>query len=308
MLLNLTKIRYMDAPVFLEVGSIINQYELEGTVSLGASWFGSPASNSQSVGGTGRYADRPTITYSPLMGEKFARSLMTPIPVPAILFMIQAGYPIDFVFRIAVQTINGIENSFGGQLMEKAADQRFFELLRLLKQIQNSNKLGMRIKPLNDEKDSIVMFFRPETDAGDQTNSIAVRRILGLDLETDEFLVSYGAIAKNNREIAILTRSLFQVMIELASYIEAPATDVSEGRVFASKKENPPDFPDLVRIHSGSEHSAEAFVSVKYRDHWFWIDDRDVASKRMFSFIMLLFSLTETGDQGGAPIVTVPTN
>jgi hypothetical protein len=51
-----------------------------------------------------------------------------------------------------------------------------------------------------------------------------------------------------------------------------------------------------------------AFVTVNYRDSWIWIDDTDFASKRMFSFLMLLFSLTETGCQGAAPIVTVPTN
>jgi len=41
---------------------------------------------------------------------------------------------------------------------------------------------------------------------------------------------------------------------------------------------------------------------------WFWIDDRDLNSKRMFAFVMLLFSLTETGGDQRAPIVTVPTN
>jgi hypothetical protein len=37
-LLNLVKIRYMDAPVFLDVASVINQYSLEGEIALVASW------------------------------------------------------------------------------------------------------------------------------------------------------------------------------------------------------------------------------------------------------------------------------
>jgi hypothetical protein len=49
-------------------------------------------------------------------------------------------------------------------------------------------------------------------------------------------------------------------------------------------------------------------VAVSYRGQWYWIDDRKVASKRTFAFVMLLFSLTETGDDQRAPIVTVPTN
>jgi hypothetical protein len=41
---------------------------------------------------------------------------------------------------------------------------------------------------------------------------------------------------------------------------------------------------------------------------WFWIDDRDLDSKRIFALTMLLFSLTETGGDQRAPILTAPTN
>src|SRR5215510_5397511 len=96
MLFNLVKLRYGDAPVFLDVASVINQYLVEGTVGYSGSW----AQNAQlpwpytalyNLLGTGRYAERPTITCSPLSGEKFARSLMTPIPPAAVLNFVQAG-------------------------------------------------------------------------------------------------------------------------------------------------------------------------------------------------------------------------
>jgi len=45
---------------------------------------------------------------------------------------------------------------------------------------------------------------------------------------------------------------------------------------------------------------------VSYRQTWYWIDDKDFASKRLFSFIMFLFTLTDTGEKQGAPIITVP--
>jgi hypothetical protein len=45
---------------------------------------------------------------------------------------------------------------------------------------------------------------------------------------------------------------------------------------------------------------------VRYRDRWFWIDDRDASSKRVFAFLMLMFSLTETGTAQSAPVLTVP--
>ena len=44
-----------------------------------------------------------------------------------------------------------------------------------------------------------------------------------------------------------------------------------------------------------------------YRGYWFWIDDRDMASKRLFSFLMFLFTLVETGGKETAPVLTIPT-
>ena len=80
MLLNLVKLRYSDAPVFLDVSSIISQYSLDTSVNARASWDEFLLGNSQSLGVSGRYVDRPTITYSPLTGEQFTRNLLTPIP------------------------------------------------------------------------------------------------------------------------------------------------------------------------------------------------------------------------------------
>jgi hypothetical protein len=75
MLLNLLKVRYSDAPVFMDIASVINSYELAGEVSLAGQ-----------IAKTGA-------------GDKFTRSLMLPIPVPSILYLTQSGFPADLVLR-----------------------------------------------------------------------------------------------------------------------------------------------------------------------------------------------------------------
>jgi hypothetical protein len=47
---------------------------------------------------------------------------------------------------------------------------------------------------------------------------------------------------------------------------------------------------------------------VQYHERWFWIADVDFESKYTFGIIMLLFSITDTGVKGAAPIVTIPAN
>ena len=112
MLLNIVKARYGDTPVFLEVSSVINQYSLEAEFQAGASWNALLPGDSQTLGGRGRYTDRPTVTYNPLTGAKFAKSLLAPIQPGALLSLIQAGWPI-FCFESAYRPSTASATSRG---------------------------------------------------------------------------------------------------------------------------------------------------------------------------------------------------
>jgi hypothetical protein len=136
-----------------------------------------------------------------------------------------------------------------------------------------------------------------------------VRRILGLDPEAQEFNVVYGSVAANDREIALLTRLMIEILIDLASYIEVPAASLAEGRTFPSP---PPELVNgdpvipLIRILSSSQRPEDFFAAVPYRQNWYWIDDKDLPSKRPFFFVMFLFSFLETETKQGAPVITLP--
>ncbi len=310
MLFNMVKIRYGDAPVFLDVSSVISQYQIAGAVNLNATFINNPWSASQSVGATGTYVDRPTITYTPILGDKFARSLMSPIPPPAILSLLQAGYPVDLIFRLLVQEINGVRNRFGGEARARSADPEFYSLIEKLRRIQSEGAIGMRFKKTEKEEAALIV-IHGERDPSIEALSAEVRKILGLDPRGHQFNVVYGAVARDDKEIAILTRSMLEVIIDLSADIEVPTAHVEEKRVGPTHVEEAVKsgkILPLIRIHSSSEKSGDAFVSVSYRNSYFWIDDRDLMSKKIFSFLMFVFTLLETGEKGTAPIVTVPTN
>jgi hypothetical protein len=84
----------------------------------------------------------------------------------------------------------------------------------------------------------------------------------------------------------------------MASYIDVPAAHVAEHRAasrFADMGGASSRLKPLLRVHDSVDKPSDAFVTIRYRDYWFWIDDRDLASKGVFSFLMFLFTLTESG-------------
>lgn len=162
-----------------------------------------------------------------------------------------------------------------------------------------------------EKEEATFMVIRGEREPAIEALSAEVRKILGLDPHAKEVHVVYGAVSRNDKEIAILTRSILEVLIDISADIEVPAAHVEEKRVSPTHVEEAVKdgrILPLVRIHSSSKKPDDAFVSIPYRDSHFWIDDRDLMSKKIFSFLMFVFTLVETGEKGTAPIVTVPTN
>ena len=68
MLFNMVKIRYGDAPVFLDVSSVISQYQIAGQVSLGATFINNPWSASRDPGGDRKLCGPPDHHLQPYYG------------------------------------------------------------------------------------------------------------------------------------------------------------------------------------------------------------------------------------------------
>src|SRR4030095_14711440 len=60
------------------------------------------------------------------------------------------------------------------------------------------------------------------------------------------------------------------------------------------------------RVFSGTAPPRNAFVAVKYHNHWFWINDGDWRSKRTLSTVLFLFTLTDTETGVRTPVLTIP--
>jgi len=168
----------------------------------------------------------------------------------------------------------------------------------------------MRVKKSKEDKETTVLFFYrdrlpPEIHAAIKE----LEELLGLRPGLNELNVTYGIIPETDQELTMQTRSMLQIMIAMATQIDVPPGHVEDGRTVPSLTRpgaQKTSSGKLVNIHTTKHKSDNAFGSVKYRDYWFWIDDRDYLSKRTFAFLMILFSLTESGGKSGLPLVTIP--
>jgi hypothetical protein len=316
MLLNMVKLRYSDTPVFLDIGQIVSGYTIQSTFSAAGSIFNTSSvvpgvpNSSIGLGAQGQFTDRPTITYSPLVGERFARSFMAPIPPAAILSLIQAGNPADIVLRLTVNVVNGIRNHSGGDLRARPADPEFYVLLERLRRIQRSGAVAMRVRRVEREEPAVFMIFSQKVDPSIAEDLRAVQQMLGLDPHSTEFRVVYSSVAANDKEIAILSRSILEILVDLSSFITVPEAHIADNRVGPTgEPEVGPSgsIRPLIQISSSREQPANAFVAVPYQDYWFWIDNRDPLSKRLFSFLFFIFTLVETGGKETPTVIAIPT-
>jgi hypothetical protein len=231
-LLNMVKARYLDMPVYMDIASVISPYALEG--QLGFEWAPSISGNNLLLG-EGKYTDRPTITYSPLAGERYSRSLFRPLPMSRVFLLLETGYPVD-ILRICRQTINGIgiDNGRSGAIAGREGDPRFSEVLSLMKDLQEMNVLSYRVGSVA-ERHEIKAVFRPADSQAAREKIARLKNLLQLDANKSMFPVVFGAEAKGNSEIAVITRGMAQIMIEYAADIDVPQSDVDEGRVLPTR-------------------------------------------------------------------------
>jgi len=310
-LLNIVKLRYADPPIFVDVGQIVAGYSLETGLSAGGQISSASAvqGNSALFGATAKFTDRPTITYTPLTGNKFVKALMTPLSPESVFFTIQSGWPADGVLMAAAASVNGLKNQESSIAGVTPPDPDFLRVLALLRNIQRSGGVSMRVQQDPQKKQTSILTFRSqELSEATLADIRELRRLLRLDPDANEFTLVFGGTATTNRELAVVTRSLLHIMSAMAAQVEVPPEHVTQGRAAPGLQRgaDPANSERLMRIQSSSNKPADAAVAVSYRDVWFWVDDRDLKSKRALAFMLLLFTLADTGEKENLPLITIP--
>jgi hypothetical protein len=317
MLLNLVRLRYRDTPQFLDVSSVLAQFTFGGSADASVLRIAGPGNDETGLGAGVEYSERPTITYTPLQGKDFAGRLLTPISPATIVLLSQSGWSIERLMLCCVHQINGIRNapSAAGPTPDYVPRyEEFHRLSRLLRELQKGGALSVALRQAGEgeaKQDVLVVLFHPQNPEQEvRLEDLAEQ--LGLEKGLREFRLTTVRVDRTAREIGLAGRPLTAVLFFLSQAVEAPAEHEAAGLVTVTRDSAGERFDwsrvtaPLLRIRSQAAEPASAFVKVRYRGWWFFIDDADLNSKTTFGLLHFLFSL-QSEPAGKSPLLTVST-
>jgi hypothetical protein len=307
MLVNIVKLRYVDMPVFVDVGAIVSGYTLSTTVNGDVGFNNSfTGGNASGLGASGTYTDRPTITYMPKTGDDYLRAILEPVEPKNLLSLVQAGYSSELLFTWAVESINGVHNWTARASSARNAEPQFVEFVSLMQELQNLGAVGFEIKSDKESGHEVVFTLNkvglPETT---REKSRRAAEIIGLDQNREKYRVIYAPFKTDPDTLTIQTRSVVQMLGAMAGFIDVPpelSSHAAAGHNLSADTKRP------FHVLSGKDRPDESFAAVEYNDYWYWIENTDMASKRVFTLMLFITTLTNTAGSQKAPVLTIPTN
>jgi hypothetical protein len=312
MLLNLVRLRYTEVPIFLTVNSVLTQYVYTGSVNTAGSFGASTGEPLWSVGAGGsvRYIERPTITYSPLSGQEFAAQLVSPVPTELLFSLVQSGWPPDQLLVMCIQRLNNLENlPFSWTVSPESREQldQFRRAMQLF--IELAKREALEVHRPDKEAEARFLVLAEQADAETQVLIDELRAMTGLSPEHSQYRITTRLLGREPDEVTVRIRSVLDLMGLLSQGVELPAPHIEQNRAAPVPPPADDRAPALVPLHvrAQAEPPTDAFVAVQYADHWYYIPHSDQRSKQAFGLLAYLFQMQAPQIQGAGPLITVPT-
>ena len=365
LLLNLVRLKYREPTCFLQIGSIAASLSYSSGLGIGAS-LPEGTADTYAPRGEVAYAERPTISFTPLQGEEFAKRLMAETDMNTFTLLFRGGWSIEFLMRLLVERVGRLHNHpLGGPASDgQTSYERFLSLAREWRTLQKRGDLTFVMMPTQEsvlwdavppEQVNPTTLMAADRDGyrlqpgkgGKFVLSKAGRRVLAVravyddEKEADRVEALLGVkpartFTKDGRivsavrfvrftdpesgegeegtlpAIPLQLRSVSDVLFFLAQGLEVPPRHEERGFVRTYKHGSSrvvqmrQHTSDLLNVKCRYFAPSQAFVAVRYRGHWFYIDDADVDSKDTFAALTILFALQAGDVRAAQPVLTIP--
>jgi hypothetical protein len=315
-ILNLVRVRYGDRPLFFDVSSVSTSFTWSQNAAASGTLleYGGTelASNNLSVSGDLQYTERPTITYTPLGGKDFVKSVLTPADLDTLILLSNSGWSIERLLRLMANRMNGLPNApraSGPTPGDPPIYKKFSRAAKLMRQLQKRGMLRLGYQQIEDEPIPVMVI---DKDARTFAETQTLKDLLGLAIEKDTFIIDVRGDRPRPESLGIDLRSLLGTFFFASHGVEVPVDDLKMGRAMTTQDKSGKPFDwslvvgDLVSIRSQSKMPGNAQVAIKYRGSWFYIDDSDLNTKYSFLLLDQLAALLGGKVEKAGPLLTLP--
>jgi len=253
------------------------------------------------------YEENPTISYAPLQGERYAKSILSPIGLDVLVLLLGIERAPAQLISVLVKRVNGLQNPMYGPPESRAA---FQDSIDLLARLQNAGQATWTSTSTKDGSFALVVYdYAPG-------NRQAVRELLGrwglpesLAREGRDIVLPVKLALGNVTKPALnlQTRSVYDLIEMAARSVEVPPEHAVRGLPDPGL-DGPSPLRGLLRIHnSPGRPPGDVLVAVRYRSYWFYVSADDGPSKLAFRLLQTLINmrLVEAAPQL-APTLTIP--
>ena len=295
MLLNVVRLRHLDSPVFLQVNSITSQNSLQLSANLAYSLYTPPGGTTPNTISPGvTYTQSPTVSYTPLQGAQFTQNLLSPISLLSVYYLTNAGWNIEKVFRLSLQNIGDFYNEPGYITSHKSISPKqfsqFMEVCHLLLDLQKQNAIDFYFDA--NQQTSLELFIVNFHKSALQLPQVKkLRQLLKLQPDAHSILFTTDYSLQVPNVVYIKTRSIMATMSFLANNVPDPwlssaqqITTIGDNLIHVQYSKDRPKHPSSMRVY--------------YDNYYYYVDDTDVESKRIFVLLHNLYQLS-AGLAGG---------
>ncbi|MGR8932987.1 MAG: hypothetical protein ACU837_01190 [Gammaproteobacteria bacterium] len=310
---NVVRLHYRDPIFFLDVSSVTASLKLDFSAGLDQSQVGlNGGSDIIKYSFGGAYTTAPTISYAPLQGENFVKSVLSPISLQTIFTLASSGWNVQRVFGLCVERINDLENVPSASGPTPAAApirvQAFNRLLQLLEEIHRDHLIIPRVDP---QTKAIQLELRTSPERREQVREI--KALLGLDPNLQIFRVDSDFFQSRPDTISIRTRPMMSIYFYLSQHVDTPQAHQNAGLVTVTRNADGSEFDwgstpggRLFHVLQSNKQPESASLVVPYRDHWYYVADNDLESKSTFMLLTQLFRLRAGAAKTAGPTLTIP--
>jgi hypothetical protein len=316
LLLNLVRMRYLETTLFLEVDTVTDSRSSSFRAGVDdAKILISPSTRiTELTPAFGASATQtPTIVYSPMRGQTFVNRLFSPMPLPLLLSLIHSGWSASRVFGIFVECVNNLQNAptaSGPTPASVPIYQDFCRMVQLFTSLLRDGSITIE----TDSRDPQQLVLRIYDDGLNRQDICELKELLDLPQGQDCFIFrDFLSYAREEPGLRLRMRSVHGAMFYLANGIQVPPEHCEAGIVAVTcyPNGNAFDWSDLLgplfTVHCSKERPKSAFIAVRHRNYWFYVEDSDVTSKATFMLLANAFSL-QAGDMGTiVPTLTIST-